>query len=512
MSTKEVFLQMAYIKSFPNQTYLIPPKITDLFSKNHVCYLIEQICSDMDYSEFDDKFSGAGHPAYHPRINLKILLMGHADGIHSSRKLAKSSQENVVYIYLSEKVKPNFRTINEFRKNNKKLVKSFMRELNSFAYEEGLIDLSQLNSDGTTIRANASDFKTIKKKQLEKIDRWIDRYMEEADRIDEEEDKIYGDRGMHELPEGLVDPKKREPKVKEMIDRIKESMKKKDTANLKQIKQEVKQIQNFTEEQKVKQFSFIDSDARFMLSKKGRIELSYNAQLVVDNNGIIVANNVVQDRDDRNQLVPNINKVEENFGQLPEGTIITADAGYEKGESLAELESRGFNVFVPGKNMKPESKEKKFAKANFTYNEENDEYICPNNKILTNRGKYIHAQKKAPMTIYTTSLKICRACPDKQACCKNAKSRKIHATPENKLLYRMKLKLNTEEGKAIYRFRKQTVERSFGDIKHNKKFRRFLLRGLEKVKIEFDLTCIAHNLVLINNLINRKNGNLAGNC
>jgi len=98
---------MAYIKSYKNQNYLLPPNITDLFSKDHVCYLIEQIAESLDYSEFDELYAGAGHPAYHPRINIKLLLMGHIDGIHSSRKIAKNSQENVVYIFLAEKTQPD---------------------------------------------------------------------------------------------------------------------------------------------------------------------------------------------------------------------------------------------------------------------------------------------------------------------------------------------------------------------------------------------------------------------
>ena len=147
---------MAYIQSYPDQNYLIPPKITDLFSKNHICYLIKQIANEIDYSEFDKSYEGAGHPAYHPRINIKLLLMGHVDGIHSSRKIAKNSQENVVYIFLAEKTQPDFRTVSNFRKDNKKLVKEVFRKVNTFALDHGLIDLSHLSPDGTTIKANTS--------------------------------------------------------------------------------------------------------------------------------------------------------------------------------------------------------------------------------------------------------------------------------------------------------------------------------------------------------------------
>ena len=158
----------AYIKSYRNQNYILPPNITDLFSEDHVCYLIEQITDELDYSEFNKKYAGAGHPAYYPRIPLKLLLMGSVDGIRSSRRIAKQSSENVVYIFLSEKTQPDFRTISDFRKDNKNLLKNVFLQLNKFALENGLIDLSHIFTDGTSVKANANNRKTIDKKTLEK--------------------------------------------------------------------------------------------------------------------------------------------------------------------------------------------------------------------------------------------------------------------------------------------------------------------------------------------------------
>jgi len=178
---------MAYIKSFRNQNYILPPNITDLFSENHVCYLIEQITDDLNYSEFDEKYAGAGHPAYYPRIPLKLLLMASVDGVRSSRRIAKQSSENVVYIYLSEKTQPDFRTISDFRKDNKKLLKNVFLQLNKFALEKGLIDLSHIFTDGTSVKANANNRKTIDKETLEKLSKYIDEVIEEGIKVDEEE-------------------------------------------------------------------------------------------------------------------------------------------------------------------------------------------------------------------------------------------------------------------------------------------------------------------------------------
>jgi len=494
---------MAYIRSYKNQDYLLPPRITDLFSKDHVCYLIEQLAESLDYSEFDKKYAGVGHPAYPPRINLKLLLMAYVDGIRSSRKIAKNAQENVVYIYLGEKVSPDFRTISDFRKDNKKLMKNVFREVNTFAIQHGLIDLSHLIPDSTTIKANANNNKILDKKTLEKLDKYIDKVIEEGIKIDEEEDKLYGDRGMHQLPKDLNDSEKRRPIIRKIVDEINKSMREDKKDNVRKIKTALHKVKQFMDDHKLKKYSFTDADARFMLNKEGRIGLNYNAQLVVEKNGLIISNDIVQDCDDRNQLLPSIASVEEDFEELPEGTRVLADGLYENGKTMQELDKRGFDLYIPGKNMATaEARKKKFAKANFFYDEGKDVYICPEEKELKNVGRYFNKKRKEYLTIYKASADNCFVCSYKDSCCKS-KQRVIHATPYDKLFNRIKERLKTEEGKKVYSLRKQTVETSIGDIKHNKKFRDFLLRGIEKVKIEFDLVCTAHNLVMINNLIKK---------
>ena len=501
---------MAYIKSYPSQNYLIPPKITDLFSKNHVCYLIEQIANEMDYSEFDQKYAGAGHPAYHPRINLKLLAMASVDSMRSSRRIAKNAQENVVHIYLAEKTQPDFRTISDFRKDNPELVEQFVLQLSRFAHENGLIDLSHLMVDGTTIRANANNNKILDKTTIEKLRRYIRKEIERGIKVDEEEDRIYGERGLHQLPEDLNTSEKRRPVVRKIVDEINKAIKENKTETIDEIDKNLEKLDLAMEKQGLKKYSLIDPDSRFMLNKKGKIELNYNAQLVVDKSGIIVSNDVVQQVDERHQLVPMINKVEQDFGQLPEDKVICTDGLYLSPD-IVELDQRGYELLMPTYGMQKHEKGK-FDKVNFKYDQENDTYTCPENKILTNRGTSIHSQTKRSITIYAANFADCQACPHRQACCKNAKKKVITALPHDKLINKIKDKMQTEEGRALYKLRQQTVETAFGDIKHNKKFRDFLLRGIGKVKIEFNLVCLAHNFVMINNLMKKRRVNLATGC
>lgn len=467
---------MSYIKSYRGQNYLLPPNLTDLFSGDHVCYLIEQITDDLDYSEFDEKYAGAGHPAYHPRIPLKLLLIASVDGITSSRRMAKNAQENAVYIYLSEKIKPDFRTISDFRRNNRELLKKVLFQLNKFALDKGLIDLSHISIDGTTIKANANSNNNLEKKTLEKLREYVEKQIEEGIKVDEEEDKLYGDRGMHQLPKDLDDREKRRPIVKKIIEEINKASKE----DLKQIKEGLDEVKETLEERNQNRYSPTDPDSRMMRNKKGGKELGYNAQVVVDKNGIILHNDVVSEADDRKQLLPNVNAVEENFGKLPKGTKILADAGYEKAKAIGELDERGYDLYVPGKKSK---------KSEFKYDEDKDEYISLKGEILEKAGTFFSKKRGERLTIYKGIV--------------DGKERVIHALPQDKVLNQIKEKLKTEGGKETYSIRKQTVERSFADIKHNRNFRSFSVRGLDNVNSQFDLACTGHNLVRINNLMNK---------
>jgi transposase len=133
---------MVFLKSFKNQSWLLPPSIEELIPEDHICYLVESFIESLDFSTFDEKYDGAGHPAYHPRILLKLLLMGMLDKMRSSRMLARNTRENVVYMYLAEKLTPDFRTISDFRKNNPDFLKMVFKHTVSLAKNEGMLDLT----------------------------------------------------------------------------------------------------------------------------------------------------------------------------------------------------------------------------------------------------------------------------------------------------------------------------------------------------------------------------------
>lgn len=139
---------MAFIRSSKNQTWLLPPDIRNMISSDHICYLVDSFVEELDFTDFELRYAGAGHPAYHPKILCKILIQAIIDGIRSSRVIARCVRENVVYMYLAEKLIPDFRTISYFRKNNGSLINCIFKNTIYAAREVGAVGLKQLSIAG----------------------------------------------------------------------------------------------------------------------------------------------------------------------------------------------------------------------------------------------------------------------------------------------------------------------------------------------------------------------------
>ena len=171
---------MTYIASNKNQSWLLPLSIIDMIPEDHICFLVEEFAENLDYANFDVQYGGAGHPAYRPRIIMKIIIQGMLSRIRSSRKLSASCRENFVMMYLAEKANPDFRTIARFRKNNANFIKDTFRNTVEIATEKKLIDLSFISLDGSKIKVYASRKRYISKVALDKLDKAIDKILYRA--------------------------------------------------------------------------------------------------------------------------------------------------------------------------------------------------------------------------------------------------------------------------------------------------------------------------------------------
>src|SRR3989338_1753359 len=462
---------MAYIESYKEDRWLLPPSIEELIAKDHICYLVESFVDSVDYTFFNIKYSGAGHPAYHPKILLKLLIMGVLDRVRSSRRLARNARENVVYMYLAEQLTPDFRTISDFRKNNPLLVKELFKHTISFAKEEGILDLSSLSTDGSKVKANASNKRVLTKEELEVLVKFVDEELEEWAKQDEIEEKAFGDlRGSDQLPHQSKKTIRKAAqyyikKVKERGNIFKE-----------EIKDSLENSRQEAEEHSLKKVSISDPDSRFMKNKKGKIELSYNPQLTVDRKGFIVANDVCQDAHDTEQLKPQVLQAEENLRMLSEDVAWSFDAGYFEGSNIKFLSDKKIDGYIPDSNEKKENNP--YDKKHFKYDPIGDEYTCPEGNKAAFIGESFDKGKKKSVRVYKVTG--CFGCQSQSKCTKRRNGiRYLKMLPYEGERNAMIEKMKTDKAKEIYKIRGQTVEPVFGDIKENKGLSAFLTRGIE---------------------------------
>ncbi len=499
---------MAYIKSFRGQNWLLPPNIKDMIPKDHICFLVEEVVDKLDFSSFEIKYSGPGHPAYHPRIICKILTQSMLDRVRQSRAIARNARENVVFMYLSENLCPDFRTISDFRKDNQDLLKDIFKITVSTAKELGAIGLEQLSVDGSKLKACAANNSSVTKDQLDVIEQYVDNELKEGIEIDNVEDKHFKEcRGYDQLKE--TDKKK----IKSLIAKYYKQIKKDEHDRVSEIKNTIKEARKELEENELDKISLTDPEARFMKNKKGRFELSYNPQITVDHkNGIIVANDVCKDTTDHNQLKPQIELVEENCGKLKEKTKVSADNGYHNGENIHYLNDKKLDGYLPNQVEAQKAKGTnitvtKFDKSNFDYDNKTDEFICPEGNKLKFRCEHYSKEKKKNIREYV-GVK-CMGCLFNSQCTKRKDNvRRIKSYPFEKERRDMAEKMQTNNAKRIYSKRKETVEPAIGHIKENLGVKDFLTRRLRTVKNEFNLVCAAYNLKKIWIIIQKRNNEI----
>lgn len=474
------------VRNYNNKELLLfPASIGDYLSKDHLSWVIDDVVEQLDLSCLYKKVSSVGNPSYHPKMMLKVLFYGYATSNFSSRKIAKGLETDVAFIFLSGMQKPDFRTISDFRKNNLEEISNLFVQIVRLCKKLGLVGLGHISLDSTMIKANASRERALDTEEIvleeRAINRKIKELLESAQKLDDEEDKLFGkDKRGDEIPPELRSHQKRLQKIEEAKEKL--------------------------EKGSLKEINLTDLDATFQKQEHNLVRPGYRAEVAVDKKEqIIVACDVINRRTDYEQLIPLIEQAETNLPELPaqKSIIITADSGYSSMDRLKELESKEYvDAYIPDAIYQGKERDKRvsedlpFHKRHFHYNPERDVYICPNNEELTFRHR--RRDKGGQMySVYQCQIRICRKCRYFGVCTKSCEGRRITSYDNADVLYGMRQKLDTAEGKMIYRRRKAIVEPVLGNIKHNLRFRQFLLRGLKKVKAEFTLMAIVHNILKI---------------
>jgi len=457
-----------------SQLSIFPLDIREMIPEAHLVYAIDAIVEKLNLSCIYQKYKNTegGRPSYHPLMLIKVLFYAYATGIRSSRKIAAKLESDVFFMYLAAMQRPDFRTISDFRKAHFPELKEVFKQIVLIALELSIAKIGHISIDGTKMRASAGRRRTKSKKKMEKmiveIDKEIKEILAEASKIDEREDRLYGERRGDELPREL---RKREV-LKEKIEKAQEALKKKGW----------------------KEANITDPDCRFMKDADGGKDTSYNSQVAVDGEAqVIVANDVSSEVNDHHQFIPLYEQVEENAGKKPKE--VSADCGYSNGPNYIYIEKNKIDAYIPDQMFEEEvdrdGKERigPFDRRNFRYNKEEDTYTCPASKKLVFKQRY--KQNGIDSRIYVGQE--CGDCEYRGECTRG-KARHIKRSVIDELVKQMRRKLLTEEGRKKYLKRLSTVEPVLGNLKKNLGYRDFLVRGIEKVKGEFSLMCIAHNI------------------
>ncbi len=491
------------------QILLLPPSLEELVPKDHPVRVVNDVINRINIAPLNAAYGTRGTSSYHPQMLLKVLIYGYVSNIYSSRKLEAACKESVYFMWVSGMNFPDHNTINRFRGVRlKESLRSIFEEVVLLLAQEGLLSIEEIFVDGTKIEANANRYTFVWKKAIqtnkEKMKKQLQQIWEYAQSVTEDGD----------LPNPPDFTTINKEKVQDTVDKLnevlgqKENIDKKLKAKLSYVtKNYPANIARYEAQEAIlgdrNSCSKTDTDATFMRLKEdhmqnGQLKAAYNVQ-VSSSNQYIVNYSIHPNPTDTTTLAEHITLHENSYGSAPK--IVTADAGYGSQENFTFLENKEITAYVKyGMFDKQQStnfnKKHLFSADKLFYNEEKDCYICPMGQPMEYVGDSI---RKTSTGFLQTSRKYqaqnCNNCPLNGACHKSKGNRILQI---NKELERQKKQayqlLNSEDGIAHRKKRCYDVEPIFGNIKNNHGFRRFMLRGIEKVSIEWGLLAIAQNI------------------
>jgi len=434
-----------------NQDYLLPPSLVDWLPEGHLAWFVLDAVEQIDLEPFYAKYhaNGVGNSAFNPSMMVALLIYAYCTGERSSRQIEKHCQSDVAYKVIAANQSPDHSTISRFRKDNQSHLKLLFLEILRLCGEAGLVKLGNVSLDGTKIKANAS---LAANRTLEHLEQEIEKMLSEASAKDAQEDKAFGagKRG-DEMPEDLRDrnsrinrlkackkrlDQERAQAVQAQQDKIEEREAKEESTGKKSRGRKPKS----PEEAKNKEAkaNVTDPDSRIMKTQKGYVQ-GLNAQAVVTERQVIIAEDVTQQENDKKQLHPMLEQAESNRQavEIKEKIVVAlADAGYSSEDNFTKTAAGDIELLVA---TQKDYKQRKALK----------EQPPPDEPI--------------PEGLSPTEL--------------------------------MERKLLTERGRQLYKLRGQTVEPVFGQIKDVRGFDRFMRRGFEACRSEWSLICATHNLL-----------------
>jgi transposase len=455
------------------QTWLLPPTLDELIPDDHPARFIAMFVDNLDEAEWRKLGIGLegdplGAPAYHPRVLLGVWLYGFMTSTRSSRKLEAACRDQMPYLWLTGWQHPDHNTLWRFYQEHRIEMRHLFKLTVRTAVNMDLVDMAVQAIDGTRLQANAAKDRTYDAKGLQRLLEHTDTVIEELEKQNEAGDDLSP---IH-LPEKLRLAQLLRNEVKTAMERL-------------------------ASEDGLERVNLTDRDAKLVKSRQG-IVAGYNIQTVVsplkvmetDKTGgmFVTAIDAVQDADDHHQLVNMLEQAEEMTGN--NAAITLADAGYHSGANLAACEERLQRVAIP----EPQEHRAKPSYHNaFSYHANTDSYVCPMGQTL--EFFEMRSVAKKIVRVYGGLGAVCRLCSAFGVCTKNRyRGRELLIGRYDTLLRNHRNWMTTPLAKIAYRRRKELSEPTFGIIKEQIGFRRFLLRGLDNIKAETFMVATAFNL------------------
>jgi len=403
-----------------------------------------------------------GNSSYDPVAMLKILIYSYSYGWRSSRKIERALHHNLSFIWLSGGLKPDHKTISNFRKNNAKLLKQVLKRCVRLCYELDLIKGNVLFVDGSKIRANAGNKATISKAKLEEELNEIDERINQlVDQINEEDN--VADTSLVQLHSDLSDQEKLKSKVEKLL----------------------------TEIGTDKSINKTDKDSKIMKGRQGS-HSSYNSQIASDDeHGLIVSAQAINATVDRSELEAQVHSAEQNLEK--EYEIICADAGYSSVDALKPLVESDRTIIVPnGKQAQKKPVEPSpFDKTEFSYDSESDTYTCPEGNQMY---RSYQAKGSNKIVYRMNDYKQCLKCPHFGICTTSKKGRTLTRLVNEHIQEHLIKTYEKPESQQVYNRRKMKVELQFGHMKRNLNVSSYLTRGLQGVNAELNILASCYNM------------------
>ena len=483
------------------QVTLFAPTLDDMIAADHPVRLFDELLSAMDWSAWERHYVQVhGQPAIHPRVVASVLLYGMSQGLRSSRRLEWCCGNALDFMWLASGRSIDHSTFCDFRTRFTAEIKDLFVQIGRIAMAMGMVRLNQVALDGTRVLADSSRHGTAKAETLTErlaaLDQQIEQMMAQCEAADRGDDDLFGQRvSPNQLPRELADLKRRQTRLTKALKAARDS------------------------NSRAGKVPVADPDSTVMPNKEGGYAPNYTPLAATDAQlGMIVDTDVVTGNQEGAATLATVDRVEQELGQKPQ--TLLADTAFGSGENLAGLRQRQVEALIP-LNQRADSadnparrpdptepvagedwpklprnpKTKKLDRAAFVYRPREDRYYCPQGHAM----KFTGLQNKgtaADRRMYRVyQCRRCPECPLRSECFGGkGRYRKVSHDRHEPLREAMDARLASEDGKRMYRRRSWIAETPFAVFKTVMNFRRFLLRGLEKVKTEWLWACTAFNV------------------